>query len=121
MPTTASFQTSAPASATALSPGASSISTNWSSCPLISKSISSAMLAERVWDQGLGGGIAEKLQIGSLIKFRPRRVLRDRPTERYPEPRFAASQGGGILHCKHDMPSGLHCPGDRLWPGERQG
>jgi len=45
--TLASFHTIAPASATALSPGSSSISTNWSSCPLISKSISSATLAER--------------------------------------------------------------------------
>jgi hypothetical protein len=32
----ASFHTIAPASATALSPGSSSISTNWSSSPLIS-------------------------------------------------------------------------------------
>jgi hypothetical protein len=38
----------APASATALSPGSSSISTNCSSCPLISKSISSAMPALRL-------------------------------------------------------------------------
>jgi hypothetical protein len=51
--TLASFQTNDPASATALSPGSSSISRNCSSWPLISKSMSSATAALRWCDQGL--------------------------------------------------------------------
>jgi len=47
--TEASFQTKEPASATALSPGSSSISTNCSSWPLISKSMSSETAVLREW------------------------------------------------------------------------
>jgi hypothetical protein len=54
MPTLPSFQTSAPASATALSPGSSSISRNWSSWPFTSKSMSSATPALRLCCHGFG-------------------------------------------------------------------